>query len=201
MPLFLIGTSLINGRKPKSLWYLNQEKNPNELSYRPISLIPRIFEKPLLKRLETNLLKWKLIPPHQFEFRRQHGTVKQVHRVVKQISNELEHRRYCAAPFIDISQTFDIVWHTGLYFKMRKTLPRHFYQLLKSYLSNIFFLVRLHMKLIPYQPYLEFLKEVFYVRYYIFYSQPIYRPSVATFADDTAVLASHSSPQVSCRNL
>jgi hypothetical protein len=64
-------------------------------SYRPISLLPlfsKIFEKLVLKRvlpvIEANL------PNTQFEFRQNHSTIHQVHRLVDQISYSLEKNSY-----------------------------------------------------------------------------------------------------------
>lgn len=75
-------------------------KNSYEFtSYKPITLLPilsKIFDKLLLKRLKQILLGRKLIH-HQYGFRRQHGTVKQVHHVVKQISNDLEQKILCCS--------------------------------------------------------------------------------------------------------
>ena len=53
-------------------------------SYRPISflsLLFKIFEKLILQRLKPHLASMSIIPDHQFGFRYNHSTVKQVHRV------------------------------------------------------------------------------------------------------------------------
>jgi hypothetical protein len=57
-------------------------------SYRPISLLPimsKPFEKLLLIRLQSVITKKKLIPNHQFGFRKQHSTLEQVHRIIEAI--------------------------------------------------------------------------------------------------------------------
>jgi hypothetical protein len=54
----------------------------------------------------------------------------------------MEHRRYCTAVFIDISQAFDKVWHTGLLIKLKEALPHPVYTLLRSYLTDRMFQVR-----------------------------------------------------------
>jgi hypothetical protein len=60
-------------------------KPPTETnSYRPISLLPimsKIFERPLLKRFEEAMPLNKLIPNHQFGFRRKCSTIQQCHRL------------------------------------------------------------------------------------------------------------------------
>jgi len=115
-------------------------KDPTEVtSYRPISLLPllsRILEKLLLQRLKPLLTSQQLIPDHQFGFRPRHGTTEQAHRLVHKIREDFQHKRYCTATFIDISQAFDKVWHPGLLYKLKRTLPHPLYSILKSYLTN-----------------------------------------------------------------
>jgi hypothetical protein len=83
------------------------EKNPNDItSYRPISLLPilsKILQKTLLKRLTPIIDESKLIPSHQFGFRKEHRTTEQAHILVYKINNDLESKRYCSAAFIGIS--------------------------------------------------------------------------------------------------
>jgi len=54
-------------------------KNPNNMtSYCPISLLPtvsKILEKIFLKRLTSIIDESKLIPSHQFGFRKEHRTI------------------------------------------------------------------------------------------------------------------------------
>jgi hypothetical protein len=93
-------------------------KNPNDItSYRPISLLPvlsKILEKILLKRLTPITEESKLIPTHQFEFRKEHRTIQQAYRLVYKINDDLQSTRYCSAAFIDTSQALDKVWHKSL---------------------------------------------------------------------------------------
>jgi hypothetical protein len=42
-------------------------------------------------------------------------------------------KRYFSAAFIDISQAFDKVWHTGLLYKLKRAFLHPDYTLLKSY--------------------------------------------------------------------
>ena len=124
-----------------------KEGKPREevQSYRPISLLPilsKVLEKLILKRLQPSLQQNALIPNHQFGFRRHHATVEQIHRVVSQVSKDLEEHRYCSAAFLDISQAFDKVWHTGLLYKLKDSLPHPFFMLLRSYLTSRSFLVK-----------------------------------------------------------
>jgi hypothetical protein len=67
-------------------------------------------------------------------------TTEQAHRLVNKF-NDLS-KRYCSAAFIDISQTFYKVRHTGLLYKHKRTFPHPEYTLLKSYLTDRTFQVR-----------------------------------------------------------
>jgi hypothetical protein len=121
-------------------------KPPNELtSYRPISFLPivsKVFEKLLLKRLLPVFENNRLIPNHQFGFMQRQSTIEKTHLIVQRINEALENRQYCSAAFLDISQAFDKVWHTGLLYKLRRSLPLNYFLVLKSYLHIRHFLVK-----------------------------------------------------------
>ena len=82
------------------------------------------------------------IPFHQFGFRKKHGTIEQAHRLVNKIHKDLENKRYCSVAFIDVSQAFDKVWHTGLFYKLKRAFPHPAYTILKLYLTDRTFQVR-----------------------------------------------------------
>jgi hypothetical protein len=119
--------------------HLEGRKPPNELtSYRPKSLLPtvsKVFEK-LLKRLLPMIENNGLIPSHQFGFRQRHSTIEQTHQIVQRIIKALENKQYCSAAFLDISQAFDKVWHTGRMYKLRWSLPLNYFLILKSCLRS-----------------------------------------------------------------
>ena len=169
-------------------------------SYRPISLLPvisKLFERLLLKRLQP-VLEYS-IPDHQFGFRRKHSTIQQVHRLVNVIRQTFEEKKYCSSAFLDVRQAFDKVWHNGLLYKLKQTLPHTFYNILKSYLSDRFFQIKLentHTELISIEsgvPQGSVLGPILYV---IFTSDIPTSPetTTATFADDTAILSCHRDP-------
>jgi hypothetical protein len=62
--------------------------------------------------------------------------------IVHKINEALEHKAYCSAAFLDISQVFDKVWHIGLLYKLRESLPINYFLLLQSFLQNRHFCVR-----------------------------------------------------------
>jgi hypothetical protein len=61
----------------------------------------------------------RLISNNQIGFRQRYSTIEQTHRVVQRINEALENKQYCFAAFLDISQAFNEVWHTGLLYKLR----------------------------------------------------------------------------------
>ena len=187
-----------------------KEGKPREVqSYRPISLLPilsKVLEKLILKRLQPSLQQNALIPNHQFGFRRHHATIKQIHRVVSQVSRDLEEHRYCSAAFLDISQAFDKVWHTGLLYKLKDSLPHHFFMLLRSYLTSRSFQVEYEDEqttLFPVEAGVTQGSVLGPVLYTVYTSdQPLSRhTTTATYADDTASLASHDDPVMASNNL
>jgi retron-type reverse transcriptase len=164
-------------------------------------IVSKLFEKLLLKRLLPLIEHNKLIPTHQFGFRRRHSTIEQMHRIIHRINDAFEHKAYCSAAFLDISQAFDKVWHTRLLYKLRQSLPLNYFFLLQSYLHNRHFFVKIastHHTLPPIQagvPQSSVLEPLLFLMYTVdLPASPT--TTIATFADDTAVLATDSDPAV-----
>lgn len=173
-------------------------KPPNDKkSYRPISILPtisKVFEKLLLKRMKPIIEERNLIPAHQFGFRQHHSTIEQVHRITNIIENTLETKKICSSIFLDVAQAFDRVWHKGLEYKLKRDLPRQYYEILKSYLSKRHFRVKYEeeysdlKKISAGVPQGSVLGPVLYLLYTR--DLPVTsNTSIATFADDTAIMA------------
>jgi hypothetical protein len=96
----------------------------------------KIFEKAMLKRLRPILEENWILPDHQFGFRQKHSTTEQAHWIT-----EIK-KQYCSSGFLDITQAFDKVRHSGLLYKVRKILPRAYYRVLESYLTDRLFQVK-----------------------------------------------------------
>jgi hypothetical protein len=115
---------------PQKILIFKPGKPPNELTpYQPISLLPtvsKVFEKLLLKRLLRMVENNGLIPNHQFGFRKRHSTIEQTYQIVRRINEALEKKQYCSGALLDISQALDKVWHTGLLYKLRRSLPLNY---------------------------------------------------------------------------
>ena len=173
-------------------------------SYRPISLLPitaKVLERLLLTRILHVIAEKKVIPEHQFGFRSKHGTIDQIHRIVEKIHDAFESKEYCSAVFIDISQAFDRVWHEGLLSKIKQNLPDNLFQIIKSYLTNRQFRVRYGESTTGLYaieagvPQGSVLGPVLYL---LHTADLPYTPNtlLGTFADDTAILASHKDPAI-----
>jgi hypothetical protein len=171
-------------------------------SYRPNSLLPfasKVFEKLLLNRLLPLVEHGKLLPTHQFGFR-------QTHRLIHGINNAIDNGQYCSAVFLDISQAFDKVWHKGLLYKIRRSLPLNYFRITNSYLSNCHFIVKVDTELTDLTPvnagvpHGSVLGPLLYLLYTA--DLPISPDSTpATFADDTAVIATDYDPATAFQKL
>lgn len=200
-----------------SIWKVSQivmipkpGKPPNVVSsYRPISLLPvlsKLFEKLFKKRMKLILEANNLIPNHQFGFRTQHSTVEQVHRVTQKIRQTLENKEYCSAAYLDVQQAFDKVWHEGLLYKLKKNLPHNVFAVIKSYLENRIFQVKVGEAHSSFHevhggvPQGSVLGPVLYT---LFTADLPETNGVlcATFADDTAALASDKNPNIASQLL
>lgn len=74
----------------------------------------------------------EIIPDCQCGFPNKHGNIEQIHRLVNKINKNLN-VEILLSGILDISQTFDKVWHDGLQYKRKRYLPHPHFQFLKSY--------------------------------------------------------------------
>ena len=179
-------------------------KPPNDVtSYRPISLLPilsKILEKLFLMRLMPLITRNELIPNHQFGFRAKHSTIDQIHRITDIVSNAFEEKKVCSAVFLDVSQAFDKVWHEGLDYKLRCHLPKAFCDFLFCYMQERTFRVRQQDSYSCLKPIRAGVPQgsILGPILYLLYTSDI--PTgpgyyIATFADDTALLATGKSTE------
>lgn len=122
------------------------------------------------------------------------------------ILQSFERKEYCSAAFLDIFQAFDRVWHEGLLYKIKINFPGNLFNILKSYLEDRYFLVNVgeaftNLHLIRTGILQGSVLEP--ILYLLFTADlPTNRSvTVGTFADDTAVLASHPDPEVASATL
>jgi hypothetical protein len=118
----------------------------------------------------------------------------------------MDGRRYCSAVFLDIGHILDKVWHTRLLYKLKLHLPHTIYSIFKSYLADRHFYVKLHDARTTLYPILSGVPQGSVLGPIVLF---IYKADIpttrvtemATFADDTAILASHVDPISASRNL
>jgi len=125
---------------------------------------------------------------------------------VHKIHEDFQHKRYCTANFIDISQAFDKVWHPCLLYKLKRTLPHPLYSILKSYLTNRVFQVRYHEEYTSLHNIQSGVPQGSIpgpVLYSIFTADlPVSDHTLTvTYAEDTAMLTSHTDPIIAGRHL
>ena len=123
----------------------------------------------------------------------------QCHRIVNEISKTFERRMYSAAVFLDVKQAFDRVWHQGLLYKLKTLLPAPIYLILKSYLYKRTFFVKVDDEdseictINAGVPQGSVLGPILYTIYTSDLPE-IQNVTIATYADDTAIIASDVCP-------
>ena len=109
-------------------------------NYRPISLLSmlhKILEKLMSKRLTSFLDDNKILYKYQFGFRAKHSTTQAVTEIVDNLLEELDNGKVTAGIYLDLSKAFDTVDHKILltklqYYGIRGEALRWF----QSYLTN-----------------------------------------------------------------
>ena len=184
-------------------------KLPTEASsYRPLKLLPvmsKVFERLLRHRLDETIHIDGLLPIHQFGFRNNHSTIQQGHRVVNKIKESIEGKKMCTSVFLDIQQAFDKVRQRRLLYKLKLRLPDYLY-LLKFYLSERYFQVKIDDELSDYHPIRvgvpqgSVLGPLLYLKYTA--DIPTTQDTLmATIADDTAIQSSDPDPVRATENI
>ena len=133
-PLKLIFKSMINEGvfpddwKKSNVVPIHKKESKNLIkNYRPISLLPifsKVFERLVFNTLFNFFLQNKLFTPCQSRFIPADFCVSQLLSITHEIykSFDCHPSTDMSGTFLDISKTFDKVWHEGLIFKLRVTV-------------------------------------------------------------------------------
>lgn len=128
------------------------DKDPSHpLNYRPISLLSilsKILETTILKRVNQHLTQNNIIIPEQFGFKPKHNTTLQLARVTDHILINRNNNKITSLLTLDIEKAFDTVWHNGLLLKLLKIkTPLYLIKLIKSFLENRTFQLSINQNL------------------------------------------------------
>jgi len=100
---------------------------------------------------------------------------------------------------LDVSQAFDKVWHQGLLLKIKQTPPPAYFNLLKSYLQNTYFVTTYNNETSLPFPMLSGVPQgsILGTLLFTIYTADIPQSDktiLSTLADDTAITKTHSDP-------
>jgi hypothetical protein len=160
----------------------------------------------LLQRVRSDIDLTAFLPNYQFGFLTGYWTIHQAHWIVHEIAKSLEEKRLCTTVFLYVAQAFDRVWHTGLFYKLKTSLPSSYYLLLKYYLHSRFYQFKYKSS---YSSCLEVLSgvpqgSVLGPLLYLICTADLPTTdhiTIATFADDSGLLAIHSDPTIASQYL
>ncbi|GFX36234.1 probable RNA-directed DNA polymerase from transposon X-element [Trichonephila clavipes] len=109
-------------------------------NYRPISLLSttvKVFERIILKRIQTHCKAIDCIPPEQYGFREGYSTLHQLIRVTNIINEGFANKFYTVGVFLDVKRVFDKMWHDGLTYKLIKLkFPGYIIKIIHSYIHT-----------------------------------------------------------------
>ena len=107
-------------RKAKVIAIEKPGKDPNlAASYRPISLLSvcyKLLERLVLQRISPTVES--ILNPDQAGFRKHRSTCDQVSALTTYIENGFQQNLKTGAVFLDLTASYDTVWHTGLFAKL-----------------------------------------------------------------------------------
>ena len=136
------------------------KKNDKRLvkNYRPISPLPifrKIFEKIVFNKIYYFLMEEKLLNPNQSGFRPSDSCINQLLAITHEIFEAFDYNPplKVRSVFLDISKSFDKVWHEGLLYKLKSMgISGELYNLLENHLSDRFQRVILNCQFSSWKP-------------------------------------------------
>ncbi|GFU75499.1 RNA-directed DNA polymerase from mobile element jockey [Trichonephila clavipes] len=186
---------------------LKPGKDPTKAdSFRPIALLPvlgKVAEKILVTRMHRHVDSTNLIIPEQHGFRPNPSTSHQLLRVVETIRTGFTKRKSTGAVFLDIQKAFGRVWREGLIFKLiNYNFPPLMIKLISSYLTERNFSVRINDTYSSHRPAGVAQGTLISPLLFNIYVNDIPKHDntiLCMFADDTAILATHTEPKLIAR--
>jgi hypothetical protein len=113
-----------------------------------LSVIGKVFEKIINKRLQTFNDSNSILPEIQFGFRAFHSTSQQIYRIVKHVKTKFQFKKSTGMVLFDIENAFGPVWHDGLVHKLfRLNFPIYLIKLVQHFLKDRTFQVSVANKL------------------------------------------------------
>ena len=95
-----------------------------------------------MERMAANRLRWWLesnqrLDKFQSGFRQRRSTVDQIMRLADDAHKAINNKHYALTVMLDLEKAFDLVWHRGLIFKMRRMgLSGNIVNFVSDFLSN-----------------------------------------------------------------
>jgi Reverse transcriptase (RNA-dependent DNA polymerase)/Endonuclease-reverse transcriptase len=142
----LINLSMETGKFPDQLKIakiipLHKTGPKGDISnYRPISLLnsfSKIFEKIILKRMESFISKCNILVDQQYGFRAKHSTEQALMELINKITDHIDNKKYVVCIAVDIQKAFDSLHHKTLLGKLEYYGFRgKILSLLQNFLSN-----------------------------------------------------------------
>jgi hypothetical protein len=185
-------------------------KNPMDVSsYRPITLLPiisKLLEKLLFKNINKDLNPSEWIPNHQFGFRKDHSTVRQCYRITDIINKATEKKSSFVQLHFQTSARRSINYCTQRHYskstefnpqaistsRNRASMNANSKQKAMEKLQLL-----LHpFRCAPMQH--SWSSSLFTTHIWLTNSQ---RTTLDTFADDTAIFATHEDPTIASLNI
>ena len=144
-------------------------------NYRPVillSVVSKVFEKLINKRIVDHLEKCGLFSDFQYGFRSSQSTADRLTVGSDRIARDFNRSGATQAVALDISKAFDRVWHAGLFHKLKSYgISGQIFGLISSFVSRDgfewFWMGSLHKKI---QLMLELLKTPFLVLQFSYYT-------------------------------
>ena len=121
--------------------FKNVGERPTAKNYRPVSLlsvISKIFEKPVNNRIVDHLEKCGLFSDFQYGLRSYRSTADLLTVVSDRNARAFNRPGTTRAVALDISKAFDRVWHAGLLHKLKSYygISVQIFGLISSFLNN-----------------------------------------------------------------